>query len=139
MSLFRKLGKLETQEFKQWARDNHVAGQPINPAWHPVVRAECARIDMGAETQKVREAQETLLDYGLSDRGAEEIDSLIDTLEGKGSNTYRLTLSVQELNRAGEIVSRHAYFVIGEGTNLQEIMDGFDYYKENEDPSGKGE
>jgi hypothetical protein len=44
-SLFRVLDASEASEFIQWARDNFVPGMEINPVWHPVVRAELARLE----------------------------------------------------------------------------------------------
>ena len=43
--LFRKLDDKETEEFKQWARDNYKAGEPVSELWHPAVRDECKRIN----------------------------------------------------------------------------------------------
>ena len=43
--LFRKLGEEETEEFKQWASDTYVVGDKISSVWHPVVVAECERIN----------------------------------------------------------------------------------------------
>jgi hypothetical protein len=40
--LFRELDRAEVMEFKQWARDFYLIGEPINrELWHPVVVAEC--------------------------------------------------------------------------------------------------
>ena len=44
-SFFRSLDDQETEEFKQWARDNHKPGDIIQGIWHPVIRKECERID----------------------------------------------------------------------------------------------
>lgn len=44
-SFFRQLSPAEEADFRQWARDNHTPGAPVNPLWHPVVRDECATID----------------------------------------------------------------------------------------------
>jgi hypothetical protein len=44
-SFFRHLNAKEVGEFLQWARDNHQPGQQISGCWHPIVRAECERID----------------------------------------------------------------------------------------------
>ena len=43
--LFDNLDPAEVAEFRQAARDNHEAGDEINPVWHPVYRDECAVID----------------------------------------------------------------------------------------------
>jgi hypothetical protein len=40
--MFRDLSDAEAAEFRKWARDNYIPGQPINPIWHPVVRDECS-------------------------------------------------------------------------------------------------
>lgn len=45
---FRDLSVQEETEFRQWARDNHTPGAPVNQLWHPVVRDECATIDQEA-------------------------------------------------------------------------------------------
>lgn len=39
--MFRELSNEEAEEFRQWARQNHKRGEPINSVWHPVVQAEC--------------------------------------------------------------------------------------------------
>lgn len=44
LSLFRELEPGAAARFRQWARDNYVPGDPINPLWHPVVRDECERM-----------------------------------------------------------------------------------------------
>ena len=43
--LFNPLDADEVAEFRQAARENHQAGDEINPVWHPVYRDECAKID----------------------------------------------------------------------------------------------
>ena len=40
-AFFRALTADEEVEFRQWARDNWRPGDPVEPAWHPVVRDEC--------------------------------------------------------------------------------------------------
>jgi hypothetical protein len=67
MGLFRELDEEETIEFKEWARDNHHAGQPINPVWHPVVRSECERIDHEGIT--VLSSEEPCYDCGSTITG----------------------------------------------------------------------
>jgi len=42
---FKKLDEEETEEYKQWARDNYVVGDKISSVWHPVVVAQCDRIN----------------------------------------------------------------------------------------------
>ena len=44
-ALFNPLDPDEVAEFRQSARENHQAGDEINPVWHPVYRDECAKID----------------------------------------------------------------------------------------------
>jgi len=44
-TLFRDLDPDEVADFRQAARENHQAGDEINPVWHPVYRDECAKID----------------------------------------------------------------------------------------------
>ena len=44
-TLFRQLKGSEENEFRQWARDNYVPGEPINEIWHPVVREECEQMN----------------------------------------------------------------------------------------------
>ena len=45
-SLFRKLTPAEIEAFEAWARENWKPDTPVNPLWHPVVRAEWARLDV---------------------------------------------------------------------------------------------
>lgn len=44
---FKDLSTAEILDYKLWARENHKAGDTINPLWHPVVRRECQMIDAG--------------------------------------------------------------------------------------------
>jgi len=39
--MFRKLDKIEADEFRTWARENYVRGNDISALLHPVIRAEC--------------------------------------------------------------------------------------------------
>ena len=48
---FRYLNEEETEEFKQWARDNHKPGDEVKSVWHPVLRKECQRIDEESENE----------------------------------------------------------------------------------------
>lgn len=45
MKLFRDLNHDETMQFQAWARAHYEAFTPIDGAWHPVVQAECAKIN----------------------------------------------------------------------------------------------
>ena len=45
MKLFRELTAKEEREFRQWARDNYQAFEPISGVWHPVVQDECRKIN----------------------------------------------------------------------------------------------
>ncbi len=49
MQLFRKLSEAEQQEYRQWARDNYKVGSPINGVYHPVVQAECVKMNAEAD------------------------------------------------------------------------------------------
>jgi hypothetical protein len=48
MNLFRKLGPIETEEHKAWARKHYVPLTDICGVWHPVVQKECAKINQEA-------------------------------------------------------------------------------------------
>lgn len=41
---FRSLSDKEEEEFRAWARDNYVLGDPVPSTWHPVVVDECMSI-----------------------------------------------------------------------------------------------
>jgi len=43
--MFRPLDNKEIEEFRKWARDNYVVGEPISGFWHPVTQAECVRMN----------------------------------------------------------------------------------------------
>lgn len=45
MQMFRELDETETKEFQQWARDNYEVGSKIKTIWHPVVQAECKKMN----------------------------------------------------------------------------------------------
>ncbi len=49
--MFRQLSEQETLKFQQWARANYLPNTEINPVWHPVVQAECRRINERFEAQ----------------------------------------------------------------------------------------
>ena len=50
--IFRELTPEEEIKFRQWARNNYHPREEINELWHPVVRAECERIneEVGEDT-----------------------------------------------------------------------------------------
>ena len=52
-SMFRDLDAKEIDDFKQWARENHKAGDQVSPLWHPVVRNECYTMDKEAGLYEV--------------------------------------------------------------------------------------
>jgi hypothetical protein len=45
LPIFRTLGQSEEEAFRLWARENYTPLSFINGIWHPVVQAECARIN----------------------------------------------------------------------------------------------
>ncbi|HRH44642.1 MAG TPA: hypothetical protein PKY82_23600 [Pyrinomonadaceae bacterium] len=49
--MFRRLTEQEKKKFKQWARVNYIPQTEINPVWHPVIQAECDRINEEIEIQ----------------------------------------------------------------------------------------
>ena len=49
--MFRRLTEQEKKKFKQWARVNYLPLTEINPVWHPVIQAECRRINEEIEIQ----------------------------------------------------------------------------------------
>lgn len=49
MKLFRDLTLGEEEDFRKWARENYVPGEPISKIWHPVVQDECHRINKERE------------------------------------------------------------------------------------------
>lgn len=69
-NFFRVLTPEETEQFKQWAKDNFVPDMKVNPVFHPVVRAELARLQ--AEFNAAQESVETPLGEDLD--GFNEID-----------------------------------------------------------------
>lgn len=49
--MFRQLTESEKEKFRQWARTNYIPQTEINEVWHPVVQAECRRINEEIEFQ----------------------------------------------------------------------------------------
>lgn len=45
MKMFKELTQGQTAEFKDWARQNYKPLTEIKGVWHPVIQAECARIN----------------------------------------------------------------------------------------------
>jgi len=48
--LYHDLDEKEVADFKKWARENYEAYTVIKGVWHPVIQAECAKIN--AEVDK---------------------------------------------------------------------------------------
>ncbi len=46
MQLFRKMTSEEETAFRQWARDNYQPFTEIKGIWHPIVQAECTKINI---------------------------------------------------------------------------------------------
>jgi hypothetical protein len=44
-NMYRDLSVEAKARFRQWARDNHKAGQDINCTWHPIIKDECRLMD----------------------------------------------------------------------------------------------
>lgn len=49
--MFRQLTEQEKSKFRQWARVNYIPHTEINSVWHPVVQAECHRINEEIEAK----------------------------------------------------------------------------------------
>ena len=45
MKLFRNLTSEEENGFRKWAQENYVLLSPIKGIWHPIVQAECAKMN----------------------------------------------------------------------------------------------
>ena len=45
LKLFRTLGEEEKEAFRAWARENYVPFTEIDGCWHPIVQAECVKIN----------------------------------------------------------------------------------------------
>ena len=46
MKLFKNIDDpAEINEYQQWARDNYIPHSTIEGIWHPLVQAECVRIN----------------------------------------------------------------------------------------------
>jgi hypothetical protein len=43
--MFKPLTEAEEKSMRKWARDNYKPLSPINGTWHPIVQAECVRIN----------------------------------------------------------------------------------------------
>jgi hypothetical protein len=46
--IFKELDSSEIKSFKDWAWDFYKAGDPISELWHPVIQAECEKINLKA-------------------------------------------------------------------------------------------
>jgi hypothetical protein len=53
--MFKQLSEEAAAEFREWAHNNYTVGDPINPVWHPVVRAECMAMNTEEAEAKRRE------------------------------------------------------------------------------------
>ena len=45
MKLFKDLSLEESIAYRKWARNNYKPLEPINGVWHPVVQAECVKMN----------------------------------------------------------------------------------------------
>jgi hypothetical protein len=52
---FRQLSPVEQEQFRGWARANYRPGDPIDRAWHPIVREECAAINARPDAARRKE------------------------------------------------------------------------------------
>jgi hypothetical protein len=50
--LFRKLTEAEIVDFKKWARESYKPYEDISGIWHPVVQAECVKINEETDNKK---------------------------------------------------------------------------------------
>ena len=46
--LFKELDPSEIKSFQDWAWDFYKPGDVINELWHPVIQAECEKINLNA-------------------------------------------------------------------------------------------
>lgn len=58
--MFRQLTEQEKSKFRQWARVNYIPHTEINSVWHPVVQAECHRINKEIEAKLSENGTEIL-------------------------------------------------------------------------------
>lgn len=49
--MFRQLTEPEKEKFRQWAQENYIPHSEISEVWHPVIQAECRRINEEIEFQ----------------------------------------------------------------------------------------
>lgn len=49
MNLFRDLTSAEKVAFKKWAQENYQPFTPIDGCWHPIIQAECVRININSK------------------------------------------------------------------------------------------
>jgi hypothetical protein len=45
LPIWKRLTDAEFKLYKKWARDNYQIGSKIPEVWHPVVRAECVKMN----------------------------------------------------------------------------------------------
>tara|TARA_R110002020_G_scaffold125729_1_gene283075 strand:- start:72 stop:242 length:171 start_codon:yes stop_codon:yes gene_type:complete len=50
MKMFEDLSPKQEVEFKAWARANYKPLTPIKGVWHPIIQAECAKINNETST-----------------------------------------------------------------------------------------
>lgn len=43
--MFKTLTPTEVESYRQWARENYTRMEPIRGIWHPVVQAECVKMN----------------------------------------------------------------------------------------------
>ena len=60
MKMFRNLNAEEEKDFRQWARENYVALEPIKGIWHPVVQDECRKINEEVHLETAAESAANL-------------------------------------------------------------------------------
>ena len=45
MKMFKELTQKEETEFKDWAKLNYKPFEPIKGIWHPIIQAECVKMN----------------------------------------------------------------------------------------------
>lgn len=83
MELHRELNDEEVQEFQQWARDNYNARELIPTIWHPVIQAECRKINEIVNTPAPTESSfEIIIKKEISISDENLMDLLVTAFEG---------------------------------------------------------
>jgi hypothetical protein len=123
VNLFKTLTEEEQAEFRVWARENYKRGEPISGVWHPVVQAECVRMNAEGGGAEIGEDIPLLLSEN-------EGRFLVGISRGRPIPRFQTPPELAELERKGLVKLDHSGYgsarLTDAGRKALEVLVGSD-------------